>query len=171
MKQPILLKTILDICFIILAFSFAVSLIATLLSLFIHDFPVPVEIAGHPIEKFSTATILLLVLKITTSGLILYTIYVLRQLIRNFFKGKLYSPYQIAALKLIGQLIILCTFATTVLDFLSELFLSEKAKLGITISLSFGSFWFVLALGLFFIYLSKIFAHAGNLQEESQLTV
>jgi hypothetical protein len=35
----------------------------------------------------------------------------------------------------------------------------------------FGSFWFILAIGLFFIFLSKVFENAKKLKEENELTV
>lgn len=171
MKQPILLKSVLDICFIFLAFTFIASLIGTVLGFYTNEFPIDIEIAGNPANNLSFTTISLLILKVVVSGLILFTIYLLRQLVRNFFKGKLFNIYQIAALNLIGQLIILSTLLGTITDFLSDLLLTDTARLGFYFDFSFGSFWFVLALGLFFIYLSKIFDNAKKLKEENELTV
>lgn len=171
MKQPILLKTILDICFIFLAFTFIASLIATILGFYTDEFSINIEIAGNSTINPSFTTISLLILKVVVSGLILFTIYLLRQLVRNFFKGKLFNNYQIDALNLIGQLIILSTLLGTITDFLSNLLITDSARLGLYFEFSFGSFWFVLALGLFFIYLSKIFDNARKMKEENELTV
>ncbi len=103
--------------------------------------------------------------------MIIYTIYLLRQLIRNFFKGILYTRYQIATLNLIGQLILLTTIASLVIELISDILLDETARMNMHIDFSFGSFWFILAIGLFFIYLSKIFKNAKNLKEDNELTV
>ncbi len=64
MKQPILLKTVLDICLIFLAFGFTTSLIATILSLSLTDTSIPIEIAGNQIEHLTAASVSLLVFKI-----------------------------------------------------------------------------------------------------------
>ncbi|GAB2761151.1 hypothetical protein GCM10010465_01880 [Actinomadura fibrosa] len=113
----------------------------------------------------------LVIAQFIVSGLLVYTVYLLRKLVRNFFKGKLFTLYQIASLKLIGQLIILVILLQGVLDFLGGIFLSEKVRMGIQMDLSFGSLWFILAIGLFFIYLSKIFDNARRIKEENELTV
>ena len=171
MKQPILLKTVLDICFIFLAFTFVASLIGTAVGFYTNEFPINIEIGGNSAHNPSITTVSLLIIKVVVSGLVLFTIYLLRQLVRNFFKGKLFNNYQIAALNLIGQLIILSTLLGTITDFLSDLLLSDSARLGFYFDFSFGSFWFILALGLFFIYLSKIFDNARKMKEENELTV
>lgn len=171
MKQPILLKTILDICFIFLAFNFTTSLIGTILSLSLADTSIPITIAGNPIETLTAVSLTLLVTKILIGAIILYTIYLLRKLIRNFFKGVLYTRYQIASLKLIGQLIILSTTISLLTNFLANLLMGGEAELKLHLEHTFSSFWFVLALGLFFMYLSKIFNHARTLREENELTI
>jgi uncharacterized membrane protein len=171
MKQPILLKTVLDICFILLAFGFTGGIIASSLALIKSDPPIPITINGNELTEISAVSISLLVLQILTAGITLFTIFLLRKLVRTFFKGVLYTSYQIKTLDRIGRLVITVTLLTPLLEFLSDLFIGDHANLGIHFNLSFTSFWFLLAMGLFFIYLSKVFENARILKEENQLTV
>ena len=104
-------------------------------------------------------------------GLFIYTIYVLSKLIRDFCSGKLFTRFQIASLKIIGQLIILITIFQGIVNFATPLIIKGEGRIGIEIGFSFGSFWFILAIGLFFIFLSKAFENAKKLKEENELTV
>lgn len=105
------------------------------------------------------------------SAIFIYIVYVLRKVVRSFFKRKLFVPIQISGLKIIGNLIIIATITEVAIDFLLRLFLEQKTNIGIDLKPSFNSLWFTLALGLFFILLSKSFGYAKGLQEENELTV
>jgi hypothetical protein len=170
MKQPILLKTILDICLILLFLSFIGALLVFIIGLIGNGFA-PMELNNHKISDVTPSVIGLLIAELIVGGLLVYTVFLLRKLIRNFFKGRLFTVYQITALKLIGQLIILVVLLQGFLDFLGDFLLADKMRLGIQMDLSFGSFWFLLGIGLFFIYLSKIFENARRMKEENELTV
>ncbi|MFO8146631.1 MAG: DUF2975 domain-containing protein [Gillisia sp.] len=171
-KPPILLKTILDILYILLIISIISSLILFILSLmFSEKIPFSVKINEYEIEEFSNAIILGISLEFIISGIFIYIIYILRKVVRSFFKRKLFTPLQISGLKLIGQLIIIGGLAEMVLAFVMKLIIENKATVGINIDSSFDSLWFQLALGLFFILLSKSFSFAGKLQDENDLTV
>lgn len=171
MKQPILLKTILDICFILLVLTFFSAVVIFLITLIQGDDFIPIEMNGNLLEELSPTVILLLSIELVSGALILYTVYILRKLVRDFFKGKLFTTFQIATLNLIGQFIILITLLQGLISFLGNILLESKVRVGINMDLSFGSFWFILAIGLFFIYLSKIFKNAKALKEENELTV
>lgn len=171
MKPPILLKTILDICFFFLILSFFSSLIATFYLIFTGDGKIPITLNDFPITEFTPNVILLLCMQIIVAGLVLYTVFLLRRLIRNFLKGKFFTQYQIKTLKQIGQLIFIITVTKGFLGFVDNVLLREQARIEIGIDISFESFWFLLALGLFFIYLSKIFNNARISQEENELTI
>ena len=170
MKPPILLKSILDITFILLIFSFA-GLILTYLGMLFFDFTFPIEINDHVAEEFTWKTIIIILANVIVSGISIYIIYLLRKLIRSFFKEEIFSRLQISLFNLIGQLIIFCTIAQFFIDFFANLILESRAKLGFTIDSAFDSSLFILALGLFFIYLGKLFAKSRELQEENELTV
>ncbi len=171
MKPPILLKTILDVCFFLLLLSFIGAVFLTAMTtIFGSDF-IPIELKGQTISELTPTAFVVILAELFIGGLLVYTIYILRKLIRNFFKGKLFTRYQIASLNLIGQLIIIITLGQGLIDFIATIFLEAKLRLGLEIDLSFTSFWFILAIGLFFIYLSKIFDNARIMKEENELTV
>lgn len=171
MKPPILLKTILDIAFYLFALSIIGAFFFLIAGIYNGSTLIPLYINGKEITNFTSFTIVLLIFQFLVAVLILYTIYLLRKLIRNFFKGKLFTTFQIASLKLIGQLIIVAILAQALLEFIGRIYLQKKASIGIEFDLEYGSSWFVLSLGLFFIFLSKVFQNAKDLKEENELTV
>lgn len=171
MKPPILLKTILDVCFIFLVFTFLSAVIFVTISLFEGGTIIPIELNGGRLSTITPTTSILLFAELISGGMVLYTVFVLKKLVRNFLKNKLFTALQIASLNLIGKLIIFITIWEVLITFFGRLLLESKAEIGITLDLSFGSFWFILAIGLFFIYLSKIFRNAKDIKEENELTV
>jgi hypothetical protein len=171
MKQPILLKTILDICFILLALTFFSAVIIFIITLIHGESFYPITVNGSMLTEITPSTVFLISAELIIGGMILYTVYILRKLIRNFLKGKLYTRFQIATLNLVGQLVIFITLAKGFIDFLGKILFESRVGVDLGMELSFGSFWFILAIGLFFIYLSKIFENAKNLKEENELTV
>ena len=171
MKPPILLKTILDICFFLLLLTFISASIISIITFSVGDDLYPIVVNDQVISELTLMAVLLIIAELLIGGLLVYTVYILRKLIRNFFKGKLFTRYEIASLNLIGRLIIVITLAQGLMDFLGKIFVESKLRLGIEIDLSFNSYWFVLAIGLFFIYLAGIFENARLLKEENELTV
>ena len=169
MKPSVLLKTILDICFFLLLISFFSALFITAMTAALGNDFIPMELNSHIISEFTPVSLIVMVAELAIGGLLVYTIYVLRKLVRNFFKGKLYTRYQIASLNLIGQLIIIIILGQGVIDFITRIYF--ESQVGIHIGFSLTSFWFILAIGLFFIYLSKVFDNARLLKEDNELTV
>lgn len=169
-KPPILLKTILDILFFLLIITYS-GMILYLIFQILTDLPLDLTINGNEITKLSPALIVILIVKILISGIFIYIIYLLRKVVRSFFKRKLFTPLQITSLNLIGQLIVIFSLAEVLTDFFLSLALDNKARIGISVENTFDSIWFTLALGLFFILLSKSFTYAKSLQEENDLTV
>lgn len=171
MKQPLLLKTILDICFIFLALTFFGAVVIFVITVMVNPEFFPIEVNDRILSEYTPTTVILLTAELAIGGLILYTVYILRKLVRSFLKNKFFTSFQIATLNLAGQLIVVITLLQGFTDFLGKLFVEAKAHIAIGMDLSFGSFWFILAIGLFFIYLSKIFKNAKLLKEENELTV
>ncbi|CAM4183544.1 DUF2975 domain-containing protein [Gillisia limnaea] len=168
-KPPILLKTILDILFFLLILTYS-GMILYLIFQTLTDLPLDLTINGNEIRELSPAIIFILTIKILISAIFIYIIFLLRKVLRSFFKRKLFTPLQISGLNLIGQLIIIFSLVEVMIDFFLSLTLN-KARIGISVENSFDSIWFTLALGLFFILLSKSFSYAKSLQEENDLTV
>ena len=171
MKPSILLKTILDICFILLLLTFFSACGLFVMMILMEDHFIPIELNNQIISDLTPTALCLVIAELLIGGLLVYTVYVLRKLVRNFFKGKIFTRYQIASLNVIGQLIVVITVAQGLVDFLGNFLLEAELQLAIEMDLSFISFWFVLAIGLFFIYLSKIFEKAKLLKEENEFTI
>ncbi len=170
MKPPVLLKSVLDFCLICLVLIYAVTLFSGV-ALIITDPGLPLEIYGRTVEELTPAAIAFLIGSLLTSGIFVYVVFLLRKLVRSFFKNKFYTRLQIALFNLIGQLIILNSVAQAILDFLANIFLSGKLKVELEFGTSYDSFFFKLAIGLFFMYLARLFDNAKRLREESELTV
>ena len=170
MKPPILLKTILDILLILLVLSVSTTFILFIISLFTNS-SMPMEVNNRSVETLNASTITLISISFLFSILSVYIIFLLRKLIRSFFKLKFYTRLQVSLFNLIGQLIIVTAIGRTILNFFSLLLLEGKAKLGIEVDTSFDNLLFILAIGLFFIYMSKIFENARTMKEENELTV
>lgn len=170
-KAPILLKTILDICFLFLVISFVSALIFSVIALISGESSVPVEVNGSVLTEFTTEILILLFAEIAIAGLTVYTVFLLRRLIRNFFKGKFFTLYQVNSLNKIGSLIIIITLSQGTLSFVGGLLPEGGSRLELGLDASFTSFWFILAIGLFFVYLSELFNNARLLKKENELTI
>ena len=170
MKPPLALKTILDILFILLILSVTAPLIIFVAMLFTEN-PIPIEVNNMEIRDFKFSTITLITISFLLSLLSIYIIYLLRKLVRTFFKLKFYTRLQVSLFNLIGQLIILTAILKIVVNFFSSLILEGKTSVGFTVDTSFDNLLFILAIGLFFIYMSKLLDNARIMKEENELTV
>lgn len=171
-QPPILLKTILDIFFWLTLVGLIFQTVMTFFYLFTDtDIPLTVTINDLEVNELGLSLGIGILFKIIISAVFIYIIYLLRKVVRSFFKRKVFTPLQIDGLKLIGQLIIITALAEVALNFILRLVLEQRASLGLDFDTSFNSLWFTLALGLFFILLSKSFRYARSLQEENELTV
>lgn len=173
MKPPKFLKTIVNIVFILLFAKFVISMIAFFYILFGGGVKLESISLGENViipESFLT-TIILFILQLLLSALFLYAVYVIKKLIEDLDKGDLYSKIQISGLNLVGKLLILVTVINAVVDFFSKAIVDRRIGVSITLENGFGSFWLIIAIGLFFIYLSKVFANSARLKEENELTV
>jgi len=170
MKPPILLKGVLDFCFVCLIFIYSMTLISGFAMIFTRP-GIPIEINGKTVEDLTPAAIVFLIGSLLTSGIFVYVVFLLRKLVRNFFKNKFFTRLQVSLFNLIGQLIIVNSVAQAILDFLANLFLSEEFRVELEFATTYDSFFFKLAIGLFFMYLARLFDNARKLREESELTV
>lgn len=171
-QPPIILKTILDVFFWITLLGLIFQVLFTgFFFLTDNDILFPVTINNVTVEEISFPVGIGIFFQMIISAFFIYIIYLLRKVVRSFFKGKLFTPIQIVGLKSIGQLIIFTALAEVALDFFLRLVLEQRASVGLEFETSYNSLWFALALGLFFILLSKSFRYAKVLQEENELTV
>ena len=170
MKPPVLLKTILDICFFLLICSLFSPLTVILYSL-IGESPLPIELNNRLITTFNYSTIILLIINYSIAIIYVYIIYLLRKLVRSFFKNAYFTRLQISLFRLTGQLIILATIFEFIVNFYTTVVLDKRIGLSFSIDGSHNNLFYTLAIGLFFIYLGKLFNKSNSLQEENELTI
>lgn len=169
-KPPVVLKGILETMFIILMIGLGAGAVTTLYLLLFQKEEISFEVLHYTIDHLDPRTVSLIIYQVVLKMLFAYLIYLFRNLIRYFTKEKFYSLSQIEILRKIGRLIIALSFGKALLGFLAGLVIGNSAKVHVEIEF-LDSFWFTLALGLFFVYLSKIFENAKALREENELTV
>lgn len=169
MKPPILLKTILDIIYVI----GIIALTAPLLVLLIYstDHFIHFEINNLKVEEWNFFTISLATVNYFVSVFSVYVIYLIRKLVRSFLKNSIFIQKQITLFRLIGWLIIICSTLQIAVNIFSRILMESENGLRVTFKASFDNLFFVIAIGFFFIYLSKIFENAKALKEENELTV
>ena len=171
MRPPILLKTILDICFIFSAFSLVVFLISLIITFSTGKDLSFVSIEKPPEDLNNIALWGLILIEVIKTCAFVYGLYVLRKLIRSFFGNKLYTKLQISALNLSGRLICLSVILGAVSEFFKRMIVDSRIELNFGLEFSFSSFWIILAFGIFLIFLSKVFANARQLKQENELTI
>jgi hypothetical protein len=169
-KPPVLLKTLLDVIFWFTLIGLVLRMVFTGLYFFT-DIPVNITINHYKITEFNVGFGVGIFLKLLLSAAFIYALYIMRKVVRSFFKRKLFTLFQISGLKLIGQLLIFTVLFEIILEFTLPIVFEKEIKVGGPFDTSFNSIWFILAIGLFFILLSKAFSYARNLQQESELTV
>ncbi|MCF4100470.1 DUF2975 domain-containing protein [Gillisia sp. M10.2A] len=170
MKPPVLLKTILDICFFLLICSLF-SPLELLIHFQMNDSPLPIELNNRLITTFNYNTIILLIINYSITIIYVYIVYLLRKLVRSFFKNAYFTRLQISLFRLIGQLIILATISEFIMSLYTTLVLDKRIGFNFSIDGSHNNLFYTLAIGLFFIYLGKLFNKSKSLQEENELTV
>lgn len=169
-KPPVVLKGILEIMFIILMIGVVAGAFTTIYLLIFQKEEISFEVLNYTIEYLDPLTVSLIIYQVVLKVLFAYLIYLFRNLIRDFTKANFYGLSQIRILRRIGRLIIELSIGKALLGFLAGLILGVSARVNIEVEF-LDSFWFTLALGLFFVYLSKIFENAKALREENELTI
>lgn len=119
-----------------------------------------------PIQT-NKAAISLFLLGFALYSAISLIVYLMLKIIRSFEKGNLFTNYQIAGFNLIGQLIIWLTILQSAAEFILSLVFKSRIEFKLEVS----GFWLLIALGAFFIVLSKVFLQAKKLKEENELTI
>lgn len=169
-KPPIFLKTLLDLIFWYTLLGLIIRAIFTGLYYF-DNVPINLRVNGIEITEFNIPLAIGLFLKIVITAIFIYIIYLLQMVVRSFNKRKLFTSLQISGLRLIGQLILVATLLEMAVNVFLKLLFQETTRAGDEIMDSFHPLWFLLAIGLFFILLSRSFSYASGLQRENDLTV
>ncbi|MUP44786.1 DUF2975 domain-containing protein [Gramella sp. BOM4] len=121
-------------------------------------------------EESFAATMIISTFEVILTGLFAYSLYILKKLVEEFEKEKLYTPKQIGGLKLAGSLIITVTILEWLIDFFTRAVEESRLSLGIYFD-NLGNPWLLIATGLFFIYLSKVFKNSAELKRKKDLSI
>jgi len=173
MKPPKFLKLIINVSYFLLALDLILSTLCYIYFLF--GGGVKLEsleyITTVQNEESSIAAIVLFTLEIIYSIILFYTVFIIRKLIKDFEREKLYTKIQITGLNLAGKLLVGVFILQFIADFFTSIILDDRLKISLSFENDLGSPWLLIAIGLFLIYLSKIFNNSARLQLENELTV
>lgn len=171
MKPLNLLKTVLDILLILLIIGILLPFAFAVFHFSSSNEPLPFVINGQEISRFNQFTYGIITLAFLSDVLFIYIIFKLKKLVDLFYQNDFFTALQIKETRLIGAFMIITAALDSIPLFIYKTFFEETPRrVNYNIG-GFDSFWFILALGLFFIYLSRIFSNAKMLKEENELTV
>ncbi|TXK71541.1 DUF2975 domain-containing protein [Mesonia sp. HuA40] len=108
---------------------------------------------------------------IITGMLYIFTLKLFKDLVSHFYRKDFFSLNQINRLKIIGILILSIKAVQLLASFISVLITQGKIEFGLHIKYDFTGTLFHLVLGLFFLFLSKIFKVAQQHKNEINLTI
>lgn len=171
MKPPYLLKTILDILFLLLIFGTIIFTILVGIFMWNSEGTIPFRVNENLIDSLNAEAYTVLGFILASRVLFIYTVYKFKHLVRLFFKGKFLNKEQVNITRLIGRLIIAVAILDTVPGFIYQTFFEQSPRRVDYGLASIDSFWFIIAIGLFFLFLSKIFDNARIMKEENELTI
>lgn len=170
MRKLSILKTVLDIFWVLTLFSVIGMLIFIPFYIFSSDMDIPIKIKGQEILSNSLLSKLVVFVNIISGILFFYSIYLLRKVVVLFQKKQIFNDEVIRLFNLIGKLIVVSSIISTVS--LSIYNAIEKNHLGISIDFgSYDSFLISISLGLFFMVISEVFKIAKAMKEESDLMI
>lgn len=171
MRPPIILKTILDILFLFVIFGTIIFLILVGIFMWNSEGSIPFRVNDNLINSLNAEAYTVLGFVLLSRILFIFTVYKFKYLVRLFFKGKFLSVEQVRLIKIIGRLIVVVALLDTVPGVIYQTFFEPSPRRVDYGLASVDSFWFIIAIGLFFMFLSKIFENARLMKEENELTI
>ena len=122
-------------------------------------------------ERSATEGVLFFSLEMIYTIIIFFVVYIIRKLIKDLEKERLYSKLQISGLDLAGKLIIGVVILQIITEFILTIVFDNRLEVSVSFENDLGNPFLVITIGLFLIYLSKIFKNSARLQAENELTV
>ena len=169
MTPPKILKYLLDFCYAVMFIIVLFTPIELFLN-FYSDNQIQLEVNNRMITDFTISIIILCVFRYLLIALDVYIIYVIKKLIESFFENKLYSANQIHLFKKVGLLIIYTSVAKIVSNIVADILINPE-EYRISFDIGFNNLLFIIAVGLLFVFLSKVFKNANELQKDNELTI
>lgn len=170
MKILNILKTFINLFLGFYALCFVVAIVGVVMNSLVEDFDlISVSYSDNPLpEQISSAVFLIIVVLLQLASL-----FYLRKFIYDIHPQNLFSLKQIDWLDKIGKLVIISTIIDVVPGFILRMIFEYKISIsfmGETTNLYYNSFYMMI-IGLFFVFLSKLFRIAKNLKEDNELTI
>lgn len=175
MKTLNILQIVMDIFFFVILF-FAFAYLSMIIpNLFNPDIDfLIVGIPENPTVWENAIYTLGMVLNLVNVLLFIITLLNLRRIVHRFKKGEIYEHNTRKYFKYAGWATLIYGIIKFLLDDYWEFFLGEKelSFLSFNVDLyGFGSYLFIIVLGLLFIYLARILEKSDELQKENELTI
>ncbi|WBL25422.1 DUF2975 domain-containing protein [Zunongwangia sp. HGR-M22] len=169
MKPPKILKHLLEFCYA----AMLIIVLVTPLQLFFQfysDNEIALEVNKRMITDFTLPIITLCIFRYFLIALEVYIIYLIKKLIDSFFENKLYSADQIHLFKKVGLFIIYTSLAKIISNIVANI-LIDPEEFRVSLDIGFNNLLFIIAVGLLFVFLSKVFKNARETQKENELTI
>lgn len=167
MRKLNFLKAIIDLLWIMSLFTFPFILLFCGYLMFTNEvIDIPITLNGVAISVIDLNTKILLITLLIASGLLLYSVYLFKSVLRYFQTRKIFDNLVITHLHKIGVSLSISAVLFGIPSFIIN-FLNGKA----TLEIGLNSFVLLFALGLFFMVLSEVFKMAKFMKEENELTV
>ncbi|UMB52784.1 DUF2975 domain-containing protein [Lutibacter sp. A64] len=168
MKKLNILKTIVDILWILSMFSVPLILFMSVFIFISDDISIfNIKINGLEIVETSLISKFILSAMLLVYILLIYCIYLFKSILRSFQRLKIFDEIVIENFNKIGYLLIISAIASGALSFIYDFLYSKEIHLEI----GFNSNLLMLCLGFFFIILSETFKMSKKLKEENELTI
>lgn len=169
MKSQKLFRNLIGIAFYLLISTWIVILCLFVFALFFDSSVIIDYINGTDSISVNSksALITILIYLLISGSLWIYILNLFKNLMDNLIFKPLFDRFQSASFKLIGQLIIGLTIIDSIALFLFKLIYVNR----LVIEFQIFDFWLNIAIGLFLIFLSKVFDQARRYREENELTV
>lgn len=169
MKELNLLKTILDIFWVLLILSVIGIFVLSIAYLTTNDIS-PIIVKSTVIEKVDVYSKALIVFQTMALFLFAMSIYYLRKLVSSFYKMQIFTDAVILYFKRVGQTLIGYAVISNGSIFVYNVVERTNSAINFSVG-SYDSFLVIIALGLFFIVLSKVFTISKNIKNENDLTI
>lgn len=166
MKKLNFLKGVIDFIWIMAMITIPIFLFLSGYVIFGNEsFDLPIKINGNELVVVDLNSKIILVCFMISSLLIIYSLYLFKQLLRLFQLKIIFDLQVVQLLNKIGVILIFSAIISGVSGFIFNFL-----KRNISLSFELNSNVLLFSLGLFFIILSEVFTIAKSLKEENDLT-
>lgn len=169
MKSQKLFRNLIAIAFYLLILTWIVFLCLLVFAIFFDSTIIVDYFNGtESISVNSKSALITILIYLLISGSFwIYILNLFKNLMDNLIFNPLFDRFQSASFKLIGQLTIGLTIIDSIALFLFKFIFVNR----LVIEFQIFDFWLNIAIGLFLIFLSKVFDQARTYREENQLTI